>query len=99
MVENQQFIVRKKAVISFVIIVFLSIIQISIFFLKLDRISRSVINMLIFWPLYLIALYQSTIVVGYCFRHYRSINILYLIMIMPAYAFLVYFIRELIISH
>jgi hypothetical protein len=97
--ENRQLIVRKKAIMIFVILVLLSVIQISVLYFNIDRISRSVINIVIFWPLYLVALYQSVLVVGYSVRHFRSISIIYLVSTIPVFAFLICFVRELIITY
>jgi hypothetical protein len=97
--ENWQLTIRKKAVMIFVILVLLSVIQISMLYFNIDRISKSVINMVIFWPLYLVALYQSVLVVGYSIRHFRSISIIYLVSTIPVFAFLIYFVRELIITY
>ncbi len=55
--DSQQATIRKKAIEIFIIVVLLGIIQISMIYFNIDRISRSVINMLIFWPLYLVALF------------------------------------------
>jgi hypothetical protein len=97
--ENQQPIIRKKAVRIFIIVTLLGIIQISMFHFNIDRISRSVINMLIFWPLYLVALFKSIFVVGYSIRHFKSMSIVYLVSTIPVFAFLIYFVRELIITY
>ena len=77
--DNQRVIIRKKAISIFIIVVLLSIIQVSMFYINIDRISRSVINMLIFWPLYLVALFQSIFVVGYSIRHFKSMRVVYLV--------------------
>jgi hypothetical protein len=97
--DNQKEIIRKKAINIFIVVVFLGIIQIAMFYFKIDRTSMSVINFLIFWPLYFIALYQSILVVGYSIRHFKSMPIVYLLSTIPVFAFLIYFVRELIVSY
>lgn len=97
--ENPQAKIRKKAVLVFVIVVLLTIIQISLFYIKIDRISTSVINTLIFWPMFLIALYQSISVVTYSIRYFRTIKIAYVLLTIPVFVFLIYFVRELIVTY
>lgn len=94
--DNQQLIIRKKSILSFVAMAVACIIQFLIIYTNFDRTSKSVITFLIFWPLYLFAFYQSVIVVGYYFRHFKSINILYLLLTIPVFAFLIYFVIKLI---
>ena len=81
--ETPQTLIRKKAILIFVIVVLLTIIQISLVFFKIDRISTSVINTLIFWPLFLVALGHSILVVVYSIKHLRSIQIAYLLFTLP----------------
>jgi hypothetical protein len=97
--DNQLAIIRKRAIKIFIVVVFLGIIQISMFYFNIDRISRSVINMLIFWPLYVIVLFKSIFVVGYYIRHFKSMPIVYLLSTIPVFAFLIYFVRELIVTY
>ena len=97
--DNQQAVIRKKAIRIFIIVVLLGIIQISMIYFNIDRILRSVINMLIFWPLYLVALFQSIFVVGYCIRHFKSMSIVCLLSTIPVFVFLIYFVRELIVTY
>ena len=81
--ETPQNIIRKKAISVFVIVLLLTVIQILLFYFKIDRISTSVINMLIFWPLFLVALGHSILVVVYSIKHLRSIQIAYLLFTLP----------------
>lgn len=97
--ETPQNIIRKKAISVFVIVLLLTVIQILLFYFKIDRISTSVINMLIFWPLFLVALGHSILVVVYSIRHFKAIQIVYLIFTLPVFAFLIYFIWDLIVKY
>lgn len=90
--ENQQLRIRKKAATCFfVTIVDLTILFVVIYF-KVDRRSSSVINFLIFWLLYLFALTQAILVVEYYVRDFRSLSIKYLLLTIPVFSFLIYFL-------
>jgi hypothetical protein len=94
--EKQQLRIRRKALTSFSVMVVDIIIQLVVICFKVDRATSSVINFLIFWPLYLFALCQSILVAEYYTRYFRSLSIKYLLLTIPVFLFLIYFIIKVV---
>ena len=96
MEKYQQFEIRKKATFSFMAMLAACTSQFILIYFNVDRITSSYVTFFVFWPLYLYAFYLSIVVVKHYVKHFKSINIIYLLLTIPVFAFLIYFLVKVI---
>jgi len=95
--DKQYFdITKKRAIRSFITFVLGLLILLGLEMTNLDRKTRSDIISFVFWPLYFYSLYQSVLVFIFYLKKPKSFAAIYLVMIIPAFLFLIYSIYEIV---